>query len=227
MRFRLSIFAGSAAAVALACGLALSAAADSTPTAPAAAQAPSLELLRHALDPNPTLRSYTATATLETVLELVIPLHQRFTGKVYYLRPKRTIIFDDLPPALSAFRTLSTNTPTFEQTLAEYSVAPNADDGVISTFVLTPKSSDSRVKTLTLTVDDRNGLLRRSRYEYVDGSSLGFDEEDGDVGGFQLPARDAIAARFPAYTLDGTLRLADYRPNAHVDPSVFSETPAR
>lgn len=189
----------------------------------AAAQTASLDLLRRAMDPNPTLESYTATAALDAVWNLVIPVHQAFAGTVYYRKPKRTIVFDNVPGPLRNFKELTSTTPTYEQSVAEYTMTPLADDAGGSTFSLVPKKTGGRVKSLTLTVDDRTALISRAVWSYTDGATLRFDETYTTVGAFRLPSEDAISARFPAYSIDGTLRFSHYEPNAHVDPAVFSK----
>ncbi|MDQ6766206.1 MAG: hypothetical protein M3Z41_00105 [Candidatus Eremiobacteraeota bacterium] len=191
----------------------------------ATAQTASLDLLRRAMDPNPTLQSYTATAALDAVWNVVIPVHQTLTGTVYYRKPKRSIVFDNVPAPLRNFKELTSTTPTYEQSVAEYTITALADDAGVSTFSLVPKKTEGRVKSLTLTVDDSTALISRAVWSYTDGATLRLDETYTTVGSFRLPSEDAIAARFPAYSVDGTLRFSHYEPNAHVDPALFSKSP--
>jgi hypothetical protein len=113
---------------------------------------PPAGLLPSALDPNPALRSYVANATLVARAH-PIPLARTFTGVAYYERPTRKIVFDTVPRALSAFKTLETTIPSYAQATADYLIAPLGDDGKTSMFSLTPKGA-GRVTGLTVTVDD-------------------------------------------------------------------------
>jgi hypothetical protein len=161
--------------------------------AAAMAQTASLDLLRRAIDPNPTLQSYTASAQLSATLHVVIPDHKNFSGQVYYLRPKRKIVFQNVSGALSRFKDLASTTPTYDEATAEYTITPLTDNGGASTYSMIPKKQGSRVKSVTLS-----------------------------VGTFRLPDKADISARFPGYSVDGTITFSNYKPNATVAPSVFA-----
>jgi hypothetical protein len=123
--------------------------------------APPAGLLPSALDPNPALRSYVANATLVARAH-PIPLARTFTGIAYYQRPTRKIVFDTVPRALTAFKTLETTIPSYAQASAGYQIAPLSDDGKTSTFSLTPKVA-GRVTGLTVTVDPGSRLPLTTR----------------------------------------------------------------
>jgi hypothetical protein len=182
----------------------------------------SLDLLRRAADPNPTLKSYTASATLDATLHVVIPVHKSFGGKVYYLKPKREIEFQNVSGSLSQFKDLVSSSPSFDQVMAQYAVTPLTDDGAESSYSLVPKKSGSRVKSLAVRVNDQSALIDRLVWSYTNGGSLQFVQSYGDVSGFHLPTKSDIAARFPDYSVDGTITFANYAPNAPVAPSVFA-----
>jgi hypothetical protein len=188
----------------------------------AVAQSASLDLLKRAMDPNPTLKSYTASAQLSATLHVVIPEHKNFNGTVYYLRPKRKIEFQNVSGPLSRFKDLATSTPTYEQAMDEYTITPQTDNGSLSTFLMVPKNQGSRVKSVTLTINDATALVSRAEWLYANGGQLNVDETYQSVGTFRLPAKANIAARFPGYSVDGTLTFSNYQPNASVAPSVFA-----
>lgn len=184
-------------------------------------QTPSLDLLRRAADPNPTLKSYTAAVQLSATLHAVIPVHKVLNGTVYYLKPRRKIEFQNVSGPLSRFKDLAASTPTYDAAVTQYTITPLTDDGAMSTYSLVPKETGSRVKSLTLSVDDRTALVGRAVWAYTNGGSLNFTQIYTRVGGFNLPAKSAIAARFPGYSVDGTLTFSGYQPNAAVAPSIF------
>ncbi|HEY6485979.1 MAG TPA: hypothetical protein VIX83_06330 [Candidatus Cybelea sp.] len=186
------------------------------------AQTASLDLLRRAVDPNPTLNSYTASVQLSATLHVLIPVHKNLRGTVYYLRPRRKIEFENVSGALSRFKDLASQTPSYEQATAEYTIAPLQDNGTISTYSAVPKKPGGRVKSVTLTVSDTTALIAHAQWAYSNGGSLSFDQNYTNVGQYRLPAKTNIAARFPGYSVDGTLTFAMYRPNATVSPSVFA-----
>jgi hypothetical protein len=188
--------------------------------------ASSMDLLRRAVNPNPTLQSYTASAQLSATLHVVIPIHKNYDGTVYYLKPQRTIHFQNVSGALSRFKDLAASTPTYEQAMAQYTITPGTDDGNVSTYTFIPKNHGSRVKSITLTVNDASALVSRAQWAYTNGGSMTFNETYTNAGAFRLPARANISARFPGYSVDGTLTFGGYIPNAPVSPSVFTATPA-
>ncbi len=186
------------------------------------AQTASMDLLSRAANPNPSLKSYTATVVLSATLHAVIPVHQTLNGTVYYLKPKRKIEFQNVPGPLSRFKDLAASTPTYDEAVARYTITPLTDDGTTSTYSLVPKDTGSRVKTVTLSVDDRAALINRAQWAYTNGGSLSFSPTYARVGSFNLPSKTAIAARFPGYSVDGALTFSNYQPNASVSPSVFA-----
>src|SRR5271168_2808207 len=123
------------------------------------AQVAPANLLRSAMDPNPTLLSYVATAAIEVRLRAPIPISRHFQGTASYLRPKGTVTFDRLPRALAALNTLTTTSPTFDEATVLNTITVGSDDGAHAVYLLAPKDSASRVSSLTLTVGDTDGLI--------------------------------------------------------------------
>jgi hypothetical protein len=205
-----------AAAVMLTAGAAMQATVSPQPS--------SLDLLRRALDPNPTLQSYTASAQLSALLHVLLPVHETFNGTVYYLRPQRKIELQDVPGPLSGLKDLAMATPTYDEASTEYTITALADDGVLSKYLFIPNKPGSRVRSITISIDDSSALISHSEWSYNNGALLRFDHTYTNVGNFRLPAKSTIAARFPGYSIDGTLTFSDYQPNANVPPSIFATT---
>lgn len=186
------------------------------------AQVASLDLLRRAADANPGLQSYTASAELSATLHALVPVHRTFTGTVYYLKPRRKIEFQNVSGPLSRFKDLASSTPSYEELTADYTVTPLGDTGTLSSYTLVPKKSGSRVEKLNVTIDDALALVRHAQWLYAGGGRLELDQTYTRVGTFQLPAKADIAARFPDYSVDGTLSFSGYKPNAAVSPAAFA-----
>ncbi|MBV9104231.1 MAG: hypothetical protein JO060_11630 [Candidatus Eremiobacteraeota bacterium] len=182
----------------------------------AVGQAPSTDLLRRAMDPNPGLHSYVASATLSATLHAPIPVHQTLQGKAYYLKPKHKVVFENLSGPLSRFKELTSSTPTYDEARAEYDITPLTDDGKRSEYRFVPTKAGHRVKSLTLVVDDAATQIVRASWTYNDGSELAIEPSYKSVGGFRLPDREAISAHFPGYRADGTLQLSNYQLNVPV-----------
>jgi hypothetical protein len=189
-------------------------------TAVADAKTASLNLLRQAANPNPALQSYTASAQLSATLHALVPIHKSFGGAVYYLKPRRKIVFQGVSGPLSRFKELASSTPTFDEAMAQYTITPLTDDGTTSTYSAVPKTS-GRVKSVTVGVSDASALVTHAQWAYTNGGSLTFDQTYASVGTFRLPAKATIAARFPGYSVDATITFSNYQPNAPVSPSVF------
>ncbi|MGB8910029.1 MAG: hypothetical protein WCC84_14885 [Candidatus Cybelea sp.] len=186
------------------------------------AQTASLDLLRRATNPNPTLQSYTASAELSATLHALVPVHRTFNGTVYYLKPRRKIEFQNVSGPLSRFKDLASSTPSYEDLAGDYTVTPLGDTGTLSSYSLVPKKSGGRVEKLTVTIDDATALVRHAEWLYTNGGKLDLDQRYAAVGTFQLPITADISARFPGYSVDGTLSFSGYKPNAAVSPAVFA-----
>jgi hypothetical protein len=197
-----------------------------TAAATPAPRAASMDLLARATDPNPTLNSYTATAQLSAQMHAVIPIHKTFPGNVYYLRPNRKIEFQGVPGPLRRFRDLASTTPTYEQGMQQYVITPLDDNGALSTYSLVPKKTGGRVKNVVVTINDATALLNSAQWNYTDGATLKFAQIYTKVGIYRLLGKATINARFPGYTVDGTLTFSNYKPNATVSPSIFA-SPSR
>lgn len=187
----------------------------------------SMNLLARATDPNPTLNSYTASAQLSALLHAVIPIHKTFDGTVYYLRPNRKIEFQGVPGALSRFRDLASTTPTYEQAIQQYAITPLTDDGTISSYSCIPKKTGGRVKNILVAINDESTLLSGAQWNYTNGGKLTLSQTYASVGNYRLPSKATISARFPGYSVDGTLTFSKYQPNATVSPSVFASPSPR
>jgi hypothetical protein len=186
----------------------------------AGVQAASLNLLRAALDPNPTLQSYIARATLVARVH-PLPIAKKFTGTAYYVKPKAKIVFDHVPPVLNSLRALDMTTPTFADATANYAITPLTNDGRSSTFGLDPKHAGSRVKSLVLTLDDDAAVITNAVWSYTNGGSLRFKWQRTTIGIYRVPSTIQIAASFPGYAIDGVIQLSNYRMNVGVPPDVF------
>jgi hypothetical protein len=193
------------------------------PLAAALAQTQAPNLLQRATDPNPALQSYVASASLAAVLHAAVPIHKTLTGVAYYLKPKQKIVFEGALGPLSKFKELTSTTPTYDQARAEYTITPVGDDGTLATYSLVPSKPGRRVKKLVLSIDDHSALVVRAAWSYTDGSTLSVARKFAAVGAFQLAVEETISARFTGYSVDGTLRLSDYRLNAPIPASVFAE----
>lgn len=185
------------------------------------AQTASLDLLRRATNPNPTLQSYTASAKLSATLHIIIPEHKVFNGTVYYLKPQRKIEFQNVGGALSRFKDMAATTPTYDEAIAKYTITPMADNGSVSIYSLVPRSQ-SRVKSLTVQVNDAQALITHAEWLYTNGGKLDFSPNYTKVGTYRLMSNTDISARFPGYSVDGTLTFSNYQPDASVSPSVFA-----
>lgn len=174
------------------------------------AQSPNMDMLRSAMDPNPALQSYAATATLSVHLRFP-PISRRFNGVASFLRPNGTVTFDRVPRAVNALRTLTTTTPTFDEASELNTISAVSDDGARATYSLVPNDVTSRVRSQTLIVDDQDGLISRSIWAYRAGGTLTVDETYTTFGIFHLPMAIQISARFPTYSVDGTVVLTNYR----------------
>jgi hypothetical protein len=171
----------------------------------------SMALLDKALDPNPSLKNYTASVRMEVEVHSFIPARKTFTGTAFYTRPEQRVVFDNATGPLSRFREMTTNLPTKSDLLANYRVTTGGDDGTSTQFLAERIAPDARVRTITLSVDDKSGLLTDVLWSYSDGSTLNIMPHYERVRTYQLHTRDDVRARFKGYSADATLTLSDFR----------------
>ena len=184
------------------------------------AQALSADALATALDPNPSLSSYVAAAALDARAR-PIPIHKKLSGTAYYQNHQRKIVFDNVSGILAKFKELSAAVPTYAQVQETYDISAPVDDGKLSTFTLVPKKTGTRVNKLILTIDDATKLLSRATWGYTNGSSLQFDSYYTSDGIFNLESKIDIHAKFPGYSVVGTMNLTDYRTNVPIPDAIF------
>jgi len=182
-----------------------------------AAVPPSDQPLAKALDPNPGLLTYRASATLVAKVRALVPVQKTLHGTVMYRKPVRKIVFNDVPGPLKQFTDLIEATPTYEELKQSYHFLPNRDDGYTTTYTLFPLTMDRRVRTIYIRVSDREQLVKEAVWTYNDGSGLTIRPRYEAQGGFHLLAALEIEARFPEYRVDGTLRFSDYQLGVPVD----------
>ena len=188
----------------------------------AAQSTPAPDLLRSAADPNPALRSYTATASLSAELQAPIPIRKTFAGTLYYLKPDEKIVFENVTGPLSRFKELDTKLPSYQEMTTDYKITPTTDDGTLATYVLAPTAPGRRVQRLTLSVDERLRQIVRAVWSYAGGGSMTIEPAYGAVDGFQLPVEERMTARFPSYNVDAVLKLSDYHLGVPIPQSMFT-----
>ncbi len=170
----------------------------------------STDLLQAALDPNPSLNAYTATAELDVTLHAGLPVRKRFTGTMYYNRPTERLVLDNAKGALSKYKDMRTTLPSKDEMLRDYTLLSTGDDGAVSRFVFSPKAPNGRVQSVSIAVTDATRLIHDARWKYANGSSLVITPQFENVRGYHLALREDIAARFPGYSVDATLNLSNY-----------------
>ncbi|MBV8600422.1 MAG: hypothetical protein JO359_02535 [Candidatus Eremiobacteraeota bacterium] len=174
-------------------------------------------LLQHALDPNPDLMTYTASVTLSAQVHGFPPVHETLRGTASYRKPQRKIVFQNVPPPLKRFASLTDSELTSDELARDYVQSSFTDNGTSSSFVFVPVKSGARVKTLTLQIDDQTQLLERIAWAYTNGEALSFTPAYSSSGRYQLLSSVAIAARFPSYNVDGVLSFSNYQLGAPVN----------
>jgi hypothetical protein len=187
----------------------------------AIAATPAPQLLKSALEANPTLQSYTAKVSLGLELHVIIPIHRTFTGTMYYLRPKRKIIFDNVSGPLARFKELDTTLPSYDGLVTEYTLASHTDNAQISTYTLTPTDKGRRVERLTVEIDEGEAQIDRAQWDYTNGGHVSVVPTYAGVDTFRLPVKEDISVRFPGYSVHGTMQIFNYNLNVAVAPSVF------
>ncbi|MBV8637773.1 MAG: hypothetical protein JO322_06775 [Candidatus Eremiobacteraeota bacterium] len=175
-----------------------------------AAPATSTALLQSALDPNPSLTAYTAAAKLDVTLHAGLPIHKTFNGTMYYNRPTQRLVLNDASGELSKYKEMRMTLPSKDEVLHEYALTSTTDDGSATHFVLAPKAENSRVKSVTVSVDDGTRLIHDVHWAYTNGSSLVIAPTFQQQNGYSVPAHEDVAARFPGYSVDAALGLTNF-----------------
>ena len=102
--------------------------------------------------------------------------------------------------------------------LSAVTAAIRAIIGTSAGSAAAPPSLPARV---TVSVNDHTALLTHAQWAYTNGGSLSFDQTYSNVGTYRLASTANIAARFPGYSVDGTITFSNYKQNPPVSPTVF------
>jgi hypothetical protein len=77
--------------------------------------------------------------------------------------------------------------------------------GSVAAMLALAANTGGRAKSATVSVDDRSGLITHAQQSYTNGGTLTFDHTYMNVGVYRLSSKADVAARFPGYSVDGTI----------------------
>jgi hypothetical protein len=187
-------------------------------------------ILRQSEDAWIGLRTYEVPVTISgSVRVAIISVPVKMTGTQYYQAPDAQALHLHNPPSFARGlgNTLSTmGTP--QTWLRDYNIAlPAAEQrGNHTAYVLigTPKRSDSRVKTMKMSVSAATWAIEDIVFSYTNGATLevNFTHDKGTTQ-YHLARTVTVAAKFPSYKGRATITYGEYVLNQPIAATVFTQ----
>lgn len=176
------------------------------------------------------LQTYQVPVTINgSVRVAIISMPVRMTGTQYYQAPDAQALHLHNPPSFARGlgNTLSTmGTP--QTWLRDYDIALPAsqEHGSHTDYVLTgtPKRSDTRVKSMKMSINATTWAIEEILFAYTNGATLqvNFAHEKGATQ-YHLARTVTVAAKFPSYKGNATITYGEYVLNQPIAATVFTQ----
>lgn len=176
------------------------------------------------------LQTYQVPVTINgSVRVAIISMPVRMTGTQYYQAPDAQALHLHNPPSFARGlgNTLSTmGTP--QTWLRDYDIALPASQqhGSHTDYVLTgtPKRSDTRVKSMKMSINGTTWAIEEIVFAYTNGATLqvNFAHEKGATQ-YHLARTVTVAAKFPSYKGNATITYGEYVLNQPIAATVFTQ----
>lgn len=183
------------------------------------------DLLARMARVNPHLKSYTAAVHADISMRTFPYLSPSLDGTYYHKEPnKDKLIFTSgLPVIAKQFSKIYPHLESPARWNAVYVVSIEGDQGGFTTLRLVPRKQ-GRVDHIDAKVDDRHATVVQMRWNYVDGGGYAtLNEQYTSYRGNYLVSRQSGHVEIPNYTADVTSTFDDFKLNANIPDSVFSE----
>lgn len=187
-------------------------------------------ILRHSEAAWIGLQTYQVPVTISgSVRVAIISMPVRMTGTQYYQAPDAQALHLQNPPSFARGlgNTLSTmGTP--QTWLRDYNIALPAsqqhDSHIDYVLTGTPKRSDTRVKTMKMSINATTWAIEEITFSYTNGATLqvNFTHEKGTTQ-YHLARTVTVAAKFPTYKGNATITYGEYVLNQPIAASVFTQ----
>jgi hypothetical protein len=171
------------------------------------------------------LNSYTARVHFDTDVHAFVDLHPALDASYYFKRPDKVeLVFDSLPALGRQFQHLyaSQGTPETWPQSYDISYATPAENDTSFFLTLVPKKQGN-VDRIIVTVDRQTLSAVATQWRYRNGGLIMMSQQSRRVGGFVLPQTQTADFSLPSYKAHVVSTYSDYRINAAVPDSVFTD----
>lgn len=189
----------------------------------AASPAPPL-LLRRLIALSSSVRSYTAHVHAHIAMHTFPFLSPTLTGTYYHKEPSRDkIVFTGgLPFIAKEFSKVYPHVESPSRWESVYAVTVQGNRGGVTTLRLVPRKH-GRVDHIDARIADKSAELLSLKWIYNDGGYATLVQRYGVVGGHELVTRQSGHFKVPNYNADLTSTFSDFRLNAHIPDSTFTQ----
>lgn len=193
-------------------------------TSPAGAQQQNAALLQRMSEQASHVRSYTADVHADVSMKTFPYLSPSLDGEYYHKEPnKDKLVFTSgLPSIAKQFSKVYPHVESPSRWNVVYVVSSQGDAGGITTFRLVPRKR-GRVDHIDARVDDKLATVVSLRWNYIDGGYATLDQEYAAVNGDYLVSKQTGHVEVPHYTADVTSTFSNFKINANIPDSVFTE----
>lgn len=172
-----------------------------------------------------TVKSYTASVHAHVAMHTFPYLSPSLDGTYYHKEPsKNKIIFTSgLPFIAKQFSKVYPEVESPSRWTQIYDVSSEGDDGGYTTLKLVPRKH-GRIDHIDAKVDDKTAQVASLRWVYNDGGYATLDQTYGEVNGHLLVTQQTGHFEAPHYNADLTSTFDNFKLDAQIPDSVFSES---
>lgn len=198
--------------------------AGATRTAGAQTPTPAADLLARMSAQNSGVQSYTATIHADIAMHTFPYLSPKLEGTYYHKEPsKNKIVFTSgLPFLAKQFSKVYPEVESPSRWNDVYVVSSEGDATGYTTFKLVPRKH-GRIDHIDAKVNDQTAEVVSMRWNYNDGGYATLDQTYTPVQGHLLVTQQTGHFEVPHYNADLTSTFSDFKINAPIPDSVFTQ----
>jgi hypothetical protein len=174
---------------------------------------------------NPNLKTFTASMHANVALKTFPFLSVQLEGTYYHKEPSqnKVVFTSGVPAVASGFDKLYAHIEAPSRWQQVYVVSVVSDDGTTTTFRLVPRKRGN-VEHIDAKANDKAATVGWMRWTYDNGGYAEMNDRYGKVDGNVVVTSQTGHVQEPGYTADITSTIDNYKINAPVSDSLFTDS---
>jgi outer membrane lipoprotein-sorting protein len=173
---------------------------------------------------NPNLHTFTATMHANVALKTFPFLSMQLVGTYYHKEPdqNKVVFTNGVPAVAEQFDKLYAHIEPPSRWRDLYDVRVVSDDGMTTVYRLVPRKGGN-VDHIDARANDKTATVDSMRWSYDNGGYAEMNSRYGQVDGNVLVTAQTGHVQEPGYTADITSTIDNYKINAPLSDSVFTQ----